>query len=131
MRVTELEAYQSPWLTVSDLKGKAQRVRIAGWKIEEVRQRDGDKVRKVALSFQGAKKRMLLNATQAKVIDQAFGEIDHWVGRWMVLQPSRTPQGQETIEIVIPPAASTPTQMAKGGVDGDKSANPFDDAPGS
>jgi hypothetical protein len=131
MRVTDLPEYQSPWLSAPDLQGKAHRRRILEWTIEEVRQRDGGKVRKVAISFEGARKKLLLNATQAKVLDQAFGELEQWIGRWVILQPGRTSQGQATIEIVIPPAApASPTPApAKGGNDGDEGIdNPFDNA---
>ena len=129
MRVTDLPEYQSPWLSAPDLQGRANRRMIREWAIQEVRQRDGATVRKVALAFDGAKKRLLLNSTQAKVLDAAFGELESWVGKWVILQPGRTPQGQATIEIMIPPAApATPAPK-----EGEHAAtdNPFDDATGA
>lgn len=94
-----------------------------------MRQRDGDPVKKVALSFAGAKKKLLLNSTQAKVLDGAYGELEGWIGKQIILQPARTPQGQQTIEIVIIPSATpaaAPVQP-EGANDGDATDNPFDE----
>ena len=76
MRVSELDFYASPWLHVNDLKGRPTRVTITRWAIEEVRERDGGKVKKVALSFQGKKKRLLLNKSQGQAGEDAWGELD-------------------------------------------------------
>lgn len=129
MRVTELDAYQSPWLAVTDLQGKARRLVIARWAIEDIRERSGETVKKVAIAFQGARKRLLLNATQAKVLDAAFGELENWPGKTVILQPGRTPQGKATIEILILPAAPAPGAPAgksEGANNGDATDNPFD-----
>lgn len=135
MRVTDMPAYQSQWLTAADLQGKARRLTIAELKLETVRQRDGATVEKVAVSFAGAKKRLLLNATQAKVLDTALGDMEHWPGRMIILQPARTPQGQETIGIVVLPLAPAPErnkllqvdpERAKGNQHDDP-GNPFDE----
>lgn len=115
MRVTDLPTYQSPWLTVADLQGRARRLAITEWTLQEVRTREGEMVKKVALSFHGAKKRMLLNTTQAKVLDAAFGEIEQWIGKQIILQPATTAQGQQTIQVVIlspAPGAGEPKEDA-------------------
>jgi hypothetical protein len=143
MRIIDLPEYQSPWLSATDLKGRPVRVTIREWSFQEVRQRDGSKVRKVALTFAGKAKLLLLNSTQGKVLDQAFGELERWIGKTIILQPGRTPQGQQTIEIVAMPStaspASAPGAPAAAASDGGKvehdtqtEDNPFlDNEPGA
>lgn len=106
-RVLDLPEYQSPWLTCADLAGRPRRLTIADWTVENVRQRDGTEVRKVAVAFAGARKRLLLNHTQARVIDSALGDLENWPGKLIILQPARTAGGQQTIEITVPPQTST------------------------
>lgn len=127
MRVTDLPTYQSPWLVATDLQGKPRRLTIIEWTIKEVNQRDAGRVEKVALSFAGAKKKLLLNATQAKVLDAAFGELERWIGKQIILQPARTPQGQQTIEVVILQAAPAAASTEAPGDGKNSSDNPFDD----
>ncbi len=110
MRPSQLPEYQSAWLSAADLGGRPRRVSISEWKIEEVRQRDGSKVKKIAVSFSGARKRLLCNKTQGMALESYFGECEAWIGQTVILQPARTYNGQDTIEIVVPPAAQSATQ---------------------
>jgi len=121
MRITDLDAYKSRWLSAGDLNGKPHRVKISEWGLQKVRNQDGSEQQKVRLAFSGARKQLLLNATQAKVLDAAFGELEHWIGGTIILQPTRTGNGVQTIEIVI--AAGELPAETKGGTD----ENPFDD----
>lgn len=145
MRITDLDAYKSQWLTAADLGGKPRRLTISEWGLQKVRDRDGSERQKVRLAFSGAKKQMLLNSTQGKVLDGAFGEIERWVGKTIILQPARASSGAQTIDVVIPaqpapqqtaserqapPAATeaagaTETPKSEGGAP----ASPFDDDP--
>jgi len=120
MRATDLDAYQSPWLSVADLQGRARRLTISQWSFENVKSREGETVRKIAVAFEGARKRLLLNTTQAKTLDAGLGELERWPGRQVILQPGRTPQGQATIEVVVIQAEHrTPTAPeGEGGADG-------------
>ena len=108
MRVSELDFYASPWLHVNDLKGRPTRVTITRWAIEEVRERDGGKVKKVALSFQGKKKRLLLNKSQGQAGEDAWGELDAWIGKQCILQPDTASNGKGTINLVPLVAQSAP-----------------------
>lgn len=104
-RLSELDHYASQWLHVNDLKGKAVRVQIQRWSLEEVRERDGQKVKKVALTFKAAKKRLLLNKSQGQAGEDAWGDLENWPGKWVVLQPATAPNGKPTIALVpLPPA---------------------------
>lgn len=111
MRITDLDAYKSPWLSAADLGGRPRRLTISEWGLQKVRNRDNSEQQKVRLAFSGAKKQMLLNTTQGKVLDGALGEIEKWVGKTIILQPARAANGAETIEIVIP-AQPAPQQAA-------------------
>lgn len=109
MKLSDLDFYSSPWLSVSDLGGRPVRVTINDWKIEEVRQRDALKVRKVALSFAGKRKRLILNMTQGKAAEAAWGEaLEGWIGKQCILQPGRADNGKETILLVPLVAQSAP-----------------------
>ena len=61
MRITDLDAYKSPWLSASDLGGRPRRLTISEWGLQKVRNRDNSEQQKVRLAFSGAKKQMLLN----------------------------------------------------------------------
>jgi len=109
MKLSDLDFYSSPWLSVSDLGGRPARVTISEWKIEEVRQRDASKVRKVALSFAGKRKRLILNMTQGKAAEAAWGEaLEGWIGKQCILQPGRAENGKDTILLVPLVAQSAP-----------------------
>lgn len=109
MKLSDLDFYSSPWLSLGDLGGRPARVTISEWKIEEVRQRDGSKVRKVALSFTGKRKRLILNMTQGKAGEAAWGEaLEGWIGKQCILQPGRADNGKETILLVPLVAQSAP-----------------------
>lgn len=109
MKLSDLDFYSSPWLSVGDLNGRPVRVTISEWKVEEVRQRDGSKVRKVALSFTGKRKRLILNMTQGRAGEAVWGEaLEGWIGKQCILQPGRADNGKETILLVPLVAQSAP-----------------------
>ncbi len=109
-KLSDLDFYQSPWLSLSDLSGRAARVTISEVRVEEVRQRDNTKARKVVISFAGKKKRLIANHTQAHAAADAWGDqLEGWVGRHCILQPGRAENGKETILLVpLPPATEQP-----------------------
>ena len=113
-KLSDLDFYQSPWLSLTDLSGRAARVAISEVTVEEVRQRDNTKARKVVLSFTGKKKRLICNVTQATAAQAAWGDhLEGWVGKHCILQPGRAENGKETILLVpVPPAAELPATTA-------------------
>ncbi len=114
-KLSDLDFYTSPWLTVADLGGKPRRVTICEWTVKEVQQRDGTKARKVALSFNGKYKRLLCNVTQAKAAAAAWGgQLEGWVGKQCILQPGVI-SGKETILLVVPPLATHAPPAAQPG----------------
>ena len=115
-KLSDLDFYASPWLSLADLAGRAARVTICEVKVEEVRQRDNSKARKVVLSFSGKKKRLICNVSQARAAGEAWGdELDRWVGKAAILQPGKAENGKDTILLVpVPPAEheAPPAQAA-------------------
>jgi hypothetical protein len=72
------------FLKSADLKGKDATVTIAGVKAEEV-----DDKEKAVLSFEGTKKQMVMNRTNAESIKLMFGrETDAWIGKRITLYPA-------------------------------------------
>ena len=89
MNILNHDSIASEWLSGLDLAGKTVNVMIAT--VDEVtvpEPRTGRQVSKVAVTFAGAKKRLLLNATNAKTLAKLFGlETDAWSGRGVALKP--------------------------------------------
>lgn len=141
-RLSQIDAYQSPWLKASDLQGRAHRLKVERAVVEEVRKPDGGKELKIIVAFTGAKKKLIANKTQALTLADAAGteEFSKWAGLTVIVEPGRTRQGQETINIrQLPPAQvngaapaatrSSPATVAQGEpptLYGDDD-NPFDD----
>ena len=115
-RLSDLDFYQSPWLSLPDLAGRAVRVTISEVRVEEVKQRDGTKARKVVLSFNGKKKRLICNVSQARAAGEAWGDdLDRWVGKQTILQPGKAENGKDTILLIpVPPATHEPPAAQPG-----------------
>lgn len=119
-RLSQLQAYTSPWLKAADLQGRPVTVTIERVAIEEIRQQDGRKEARIVVAFRGKSKRLICNKTQALALaDFAHTEeFARWVGLTVVLRPAKTRSGQDTIHIVPSPASTATTQS------GD--SNPFE-----
>lgn len=103
MIVSEVDFYQSPWLAPADLQGRAPRLTIEAATLEEVRNQKGGQDKKIAVAFKGARKKLLLNKTNARALAAAYGNnTEGWIGKGVVLQLARASNGKDTIELVIP-----------------------------
>ena len=114
MNILEHESVASEWLSGIDLAGRTVSVVIAG--VEEVtvpEPRTGRAVRKVAVAFRGARKRLLLNATNAKALAKLFGlETDAWTGKGVLLAPENVPAfGQMHCVVRVVGAATVKMQQ--------------------
>lgn len=119
-KLSDLQAYQSPWLKASDLQGRPATVVVEKVAIEEIRQQNGAKEARVVVAFRGKAKRLICNKTQAMTFADIAKteEFARWVGLTVVLAPGATRSGQATI-FIRPTTSPGATQSA-----GD---NPFDD----
>jgi hypothetical protein len=125
MNVNDL--FPAKWLTPADLKGRSAVVEVEHVTLEDVfnpRTRQGDK--KLAIAFKGARKRMLLNKTQAFAFAAACASTEsaHWVGCRVQLSVGIAPNKAETIVVSAPPdlPASPAPQPPTNGATPPKSA---------
>ena len=114
MNIMEHESVASEWLSGIDLNGRTVTVVIET--VEEVtvpEPRTGRVQRKVAVSFKGAKKRLLLNATNARALAKLFGtETDAWTGKGVMLRAENINAfGQ--MHCVVRVAGAAPVRMVQ------------------
>lgn len=110
-KLSELQAYTSPWLKASDLQGRAATVTIETATVEEIRQQTGQKEARIVVAFAGKSKRLICNKTQALTLaDLAKTEVfENWRGLVVTLEPATTRSGQDTINIRRAPAPTAST----------------------
>ena len=120
------DAYPSKYLSAEDLRGGEPTVVIATADYELVGQEQ-----KIVLTFQGKKKAMVCNKTNAKRIAFMYGnETDDWIGREVVLCSEFTTfQGKPTQALRVKPPAQKPMgvfadrKISGGGTIVDSTAN--------
>ena len=116
-KLSDLQAYTSPWLKASDLQGRAVAVVVERATVEEIRQQTGQKEARIVVTFAGKSKRLICNKTQALTLaDLAKTEVfANWRGLTVTLEPATTRSGQETIKIRRPATtASAPSTTRSG-----------------
>jgi hypothetical protein len=108
------DVYQSNSIKAADLKGMEHTVVIA-----EVTKKEFDNGSKLILSFQGRKKTLVCNRTNAKRIALTHGtNTDLWIGREIVLYPEVVDfKGEPTLAVrvkatVRQAAAPAPRQVS-------------------
>lgn len=90
--------FPSKFVAASDLMGQDVAVKIREVKQEAV---GADEEIRPTLYFEGMKKGMVLNRTNAKRIIALYGEdTDHWAGRPITLYPSETEYGGDTVPCI-------------------------------
>jgi len=89
------------WLHADDLKGKAVTVKISKVDLEVFRGRDGTERPALVLSFEKARRRLVLNKTQANALARVLGteRLAEWPGKAVTLAPGQAPNGKQTIII--------------------------------
>lgn len=109
--------FPSRWLNADDLGDRRVEVVIAGATLEEVHNRvTNQKEQKLAIAFEKATKRLLVNKTQAFAMAAIAGsdETDDWVGTKVSLRVGRARNGKPTI-VVEPPAVTPPAMSMESG----------------
>ena len=80
------DAYPSRFLKAQDVQGRPVRATISGCTLEDL----GDS-RKLALSFQGRSKQLVVNKTNANLLASWFGDdTDQWAGREIEIYADKT-----------------------------------------
>lgn len=118
MKASEVYVNNSDFLKKEDLKGRRITVEITAVGVQDFK-KEGE-TPKMALSFKGAPKKLLLNRSNSKVVVAAYGDdTDGWIGKKIELwnDPSVMFKGEAIggIKVGIPPPPSEPS----------KDGNPF------
>lgn len=98
------ELYPPRWLKPTDLP-KPITATIAAVNVEDLyNPKAGEHQQKAVVSFQGGRKRLILNKTQCAAIEKITGSevFTGWVGHAVTLSPGKAPSGQPTIVISKP-----------------------------
>jgi hypothetical protein len=92
------DVYQSNSIKATDLKGLEHTVVI-----ETVTKKEFDNGSKLILTFQGRKKSLVCNRTNAKRIAFTHGtNTDHWIGREIILYPEVVDfKGEPTLAVRV------------------------------
>jgi hypothetical protein len=81
-------------LSLDDYEGTTAECEKLGdeWAVDEVRMEDiGDDKEKPVMYFKGKKKGLVLNVTNARMIESYFGEeMDDWTGKEIEIYPDKT-----------------------------------------
>lgn len=101
------------YLRAAEFQGREVTVTISSYQQEEVGSKKEDKL---VLYFAGVPKGLVLNRTNANRIAAIYGtEVDHWIGKPVVLFPTTTEMGGKTVECIRVrermPTMGQPTQQ--------------------
>lgn len=97
--------FPSPWISCDDLGNRKFELVIKAVVVEEVHQHaTNTKVKKMVVAFQEAKKRFILNKTQAFALARICGSDDteQWVGKRVVLRAGKAHNQKPTIIVEAP-----------------------------
>ena len=89
------------YLKAADLGGKAVTVKIARVDLETFHGRDGSERPALVLSFEKARRRLILNKTQARELCRILQSerLADWPGKAVTLAPGQAPNGKQTIMV--------------------------------
>ena len=98
---TVSDLYPSPWLHAADL-AKPTTVRIASVELQEFHMPDNTTKMALVLSFEKAKKHVVLNKTMCRSLMAITGTevFREWVGASVVLAPGQAPNHKGTIAVL-------------------------------
>jgi hypothetical protein len=105
MKISQLPAYQSQYITVDDLQGRSAEVAISSVSLESL-WAGGASEEKITLAFKDKTKRLVLSKTRAKQMAEIAGdETDNWPGVVVKLVAGKASNGKATIMILQPGGA--------------------------
>lgn len=88
MRVDQI--YSGATLKAADLNGKAVKVQIESYTVQEFAESDGYKKQKIVLKLAGKDKTFVVNKTNANRIAEMHGpDTDDWIGKAIIIHPER------------------------------------------
>jgi hypothetical protein len=115
-------------LKAADLEGEKWEVVITGWKQHTFTNTDrktGEEYQapRIILSFAGHEKELVVNRTNARIIEKAYGsDPSEWIGKTISMYEHETPIGPGI-------AVETIKKVRKIGATSERNPPPFDDTP--
>ncbi|TXH52982.1 MAG: hypothetical protein E6Q97_14245 [Desulfurellales bacterium] len=94
--------FPSPWISCDDLGNRKFELVIKAVTVEQVHDRQtNQKVNKMVVSFAEAKKRFIVNKTQAFALAALCGsdETEQWIGKRIALRAGKAHNGKPTIVV--------------------------------
>jgi len=93
--------FPSEYIGAHDLRGKDVTLTISGIRVEELKMEGGKSSTKPVVTFEVAKKRLVLNKTNAKTIASLHGpDTSLWKGKQITLYPTTTKMGPKTVDCI-------------------------------
>lgn len=93
--------FPSKYVGAADLKGRDVIVEIESIDISELQMVGGRKEKKPLVHFKKTPKALVLNKTNARTIASLYGgAVEGWVGKRIVLFPTTTTCGRNTVDCV-------------------------------
>lgn len=111
------QVFPSPWISPDDLSDKRFELTIRTVTMEEVHDRQtNQKISKMVIAFEGAKKKFITNKTQAFAIAKYLGSTntDQWIGKRVALRAGKAHNGKPTI-VVEKAAVEAPAEQLNHG----------------
>lgn len=114
MNINEVINVNDKFLKAPDLKGRKIAVRIESYTVEDFKDFSGTSKRQIVLKFHGAQKVLGLNKINTKMIASMYGEeADDWIGKEVLLFPSKTQNATGAIVDCIRIEYHVPSQRAR------------------
>lgn len=93
--------FPSDYLAAVEFKGRDVTLTIKAVNMEDLVMVGGGKKRKPVLSFNGTKKKLVLNVTNASAIASMYGaEAKAWVGKKVTFYPTKAKFGRNTVDAI-------------------------------
>lgn len=100
MKVNEVFPDTSKSLRAADLQGNEASVVISSYSIQNFGKNGADESKPV-LTFEGKEKTLVLNKTNARCIEAAYGdELDDWIGKPIIMFPTKTDFGGDMVDCI-------------------------------
>lgn len=111
--------FPSEYVGAHDLNGRDYTVTMASVTVQELMMQGGVKDKKPVVTFSDAKKKLILNKTNARTVAALYGnDTEAWKGQKITLYPTTTKCGRETVECIrirdrAPSGNSQPQQQTR------------------
>ena len=93
--------FPSDFVKSADLGGKEVTVTIKAITVDELTMAGGIKKNKAVIRFEKAKKKLVLNRTNADIIAKMYGkDTDKWIGKTITMYETTTTFGGKTVDCI-------------------------------